>query len=88
MPTAYLNGDGVPVDNAEGERMLQHAAMEGHAEAHFVLARMYASSSPVHSYKLLLRAAKREHVDAMCQLASYYIRGVGTKASVPLAIKW
>jgi TPR repeat protein len=87
-----VHGRGVPVDRNEAGMWYERAAMQGHAGAIAALTalRMAGGSGNelAQLFQLWLRAANQGDAGAQRMVADFYMRGVGTEASVEEARRW
>jgi TPR repeat protein len=89
----YLNGDGVPRDEARGVTLLRPAAEQGNREAQFLLALAYQSGKGVAAddaaaVRWLERAAQNGQNEAQYLLGLRYMRGKGVAADPAQAADW
>lgn len=89
----YVNGRGVPQDDAEAVRWFRRAALQGHAEAQFNLAFMYDEGQGVPqeddtALKWYRAAADNGNVKAQFNLGAIYDEGRGVPEDDAAAVKW
>ncbi|HLY06160.1 MAG TPA: tetratricopeptide repeat protein, partial [Rhizomicrobium sp.] len=90
---AYLDGDGVAVNEAEGAKWLQRAAARGEAVAAWRLGTLYerghgVAADPVKAAQWYAVAAKAGNRKAMHNLAVAYAQGAGVRKDLALAAQW
>jgi TPR repeat protein len=93
LAVSYLNGDGVPLDEAEALWWLRLSAERGYAPAQYLLARLYAEGRVLErSYEAAVywfrSAASQEHRDAQRQLSLMYANGMGVRSDLERASYW
>jgi localization factor PodJL len=89
----YLDGDGVPVNEADAAKWLERAAEAGAPVAQYRLGTMYEhgrgvpadAAKAVHWYEIAAQAGNRK---AMHNLAVAYASGQGTAKNLPEAARW
>jgi localization factor PodJL len=89
----YLDGDGVPVNEADAAKWLERAAEAGQPVAQYRLGTMYErgrgvpadAAKAVHWYEIAAQAGNRK---AMHNLAVAYASGLGTAKNLPEAARW
>ena len=89
----YLDGDGVPVNEADAAKWLERAAEQGLPVAQYRLGTMYErgrgvpadAAKAVHWYQLAAQAGNRK---AMHNLAVAYASGAGTAKNLAEAARW
>ncbi|HEX9159862.1 MAG TPA: tetratricopeptide repeat protein, partial [Rhizomicrobium sp.] len=89
----YVDGDGVPENEAEGARWLERAAARGEAVAAYRLGTMYerghgVAADPVKAAQWYAVAAKAGNRKAMHNLAVAYAQGSGVQKNLLLAAQW
>ena len=90
---AYLDGDGIAVNEAEGAKWLQRAAARGEAVAAWRLGTLYerghgVAADPVKAAQWYAVAAKAGNRKAMHNLAVAYAQGAGVRKDLALAAQW
>lgn len=90
---AYLDGDGVAVNEAEGAKWLQRAAAHGEAVAAYRLGTLYerghgVAADPAKAAQWYAVAAKAGNRKAMHNLAVAYAQGAGVQKDMALAAQW
>lgn len=90
---AYLDGDGIQVNEAEGAKWLARAALKGEAFAAYRLAKLYEHGQGVaadqsKAAQWYMAAAKAGNRKAMHDLAVGYAQGTGVQKDVALAAQW
>lgn len=90
---AYQNGDGVPYDFLEAERLLRSAAAANHVNAIMVLARQYLHGANVdkntnEAARLYQLAAFLGDDDAQFELGNLLIMGTGIEKDLKNAMYW
>ncbi len=93
LATAYLNGERVPKDNAEGIKWLQKAAEQGDASAQKVVGDAYSegvgvSKNVSEAVKWYLKAAEHGLVIAQIRLGKMYLEGEGVPRDHDGAVNW
>ena len=89
----YLDGDGVPVSEADAAKWLERAAEQGQPVAQYRLGTMYErgrgvaadAAKAVHWYEVAAQAGNRK---AMHNLAVAYASGTGTTKNLAEAARW
>jgi localization factor PodJL len=90
---AYLDGDGLAVNEAEGAKWLERAAARGEAVAAYRLGTLYERGHGVavdhaKAARWYMAAAKVGNRKAMHNLAVAYAQGTGVKKDTSLAAQW
>ena len=90
---AYLEGLGVPQNDAQAAQWYQLAADQGYAAAQFSLGRMYDDGRGVpqddaEAVRLYRFAADQGHVDAQVNLGVMYDTGEGVPQDYAEAVRW
>jgi len=90
---AYLDGDGVSVNEAEGAKWLERAAAGGEPVAAYRLGTLYERGHGVAADRAKATqwyavAAKAGNRKAMHNLAVAYVQGSGVQKDLPLAAQW
>lgn len=90
---AYLDGDGLAVNEAEGAKWLERAAARGQAVAAWRLGTLYergqgVAADPVKATQWYEVAAKGGNRKAMHNLAVAYAQGSGVRKDLSLAAQW
>lgn len=88
-----MNGQGVPLDYAEGAKWTKLAAERGLAEAQLDLGHMYIDGKGVprdneEGVKWLRRAAEQGLAEAQLDLGTSYMLRIGVPQDNVLALKW
>jgi uncharacterized protein len=89
----YIEGRGVPQDDAEAAKRFRKAAEQNDAFAQFVLAGMYIEGRGVpnncaEAAKWYQKAAEQNHADAQFNLGVMYTAGIGVPEDDVMAYKW
>merc|ERR1712195_166 len=89
----FIAGEGVPVNEREGARLLLMAAKQGHAGAMFDMSVCYRSGYGSRVDKetaahLLIDAANQGHTDAMVEIGLCFWHGEGIIQDDFEALKW
>jgi TPR repeat protein len=89
----YLEGDGVPHDEAEAFHWFQESAQDGEAVAQYWLANLYgrttnANADPAQSMRWYGEAARQGNRMAMNNLAVAHAEGIGTEKNMGEAAHW
>jgi localization factor PodJL len=89
----YVDGDGVPENEAEGARWLERSAARGEAVAAYRLGTMYerghgVAADPAKATQWYAVAAKAGNRKAMHNLAVAYAQGSGVQKNLLLAAQW
>ncbi len=89
----YLDGDGVPVNDAQAAKWLDRAAQAGEPVAQYRLGTMYErgrsmTADPVKAAKWYLAAANQGNRKAMHNLAVAYAQGSGVSKDYAEAARW
>jgi len=90
---AYLDGDGVRVNEAEGAKWLQRAATQGEPVASYRLGTLYERGHGVavdrtKAVRWYMAAAKAGNRKAMHNFAVAYAQGTGVQKNMSLAAQW
>lgn len=90
---AYLDGDGIAVNEAEGAKWLQRAAAQGEVVAAYRLGTLYerghgVAADPAKAARWYAVAAKAGNRKAMHNLAVAYAQGSGVRKDLFLAAHW
>jgi localization factor PodJL len=90
---AYLDGDGVSVNEAEGAKWLERAAASGEPVAAYRLGTLYerghgVAADHAKATQWYAVAAKAGNRKAMHNLAVAYAQGSGVQKDLPLAAQW
>lgn len=93
LAALYLDGKGVPADPVRAARLLEEAAIQGHAEAQYRLALLYEDGrGPGKDATLALfwydSAATRGSVDAAVRLGAFYAEGLAVPRDFARAASW
>ncbi|HEY3638430.1 MAG TPA: hypothetical protein VGK90_09795 [Rhizomicrobium sp.] len=89
----YLDGDGMPVNEAQGAKWLERAALQGEPVAAYRLGTLYergqgVSADPAKAVQWYSTAAKAGNRKAMHNLAVAYAQGTGTQKDLASAAQW
>jgi len=89
----YVDGDGVAINEAEGAKWLQRAAVQGEAVAAYRLGTLYERGHGVTADRSMavrwyVAAAKAGNRKAMHNLAVAYAQGTGVQKALSLAAEW
>jgi TPR repeat protein len=89
----YVEGDGVPQDEAEAVRWYRLAAEQGNAEAQLALGGMYfagrgVAEDPTEGVRWWRLAAEQGHLPAQTGLAGRYFDGRGVPRDEAEAVRW
>lgn len=89
----YLDGDGEPVNEAEGAKWLERAASQGEAPAAYRLGTLYergqgVAANPAKAVQWYSTAAKAGNRKAMHNLAVAYAQGTGVQKDMATAAQW
>lgn len=90
---AYLDGDGIAVNEAEGAKWLQRAAAQGEVVAAYRMGTLYerghgVAADPAKAARWYGVAAKAGNRKAMHNLAVAYAQGSGVPKNLLLAVHW
>jgi len=89
----YLDGNGEPVNEAEGAKWLERAASQGQAVAAYRLGTLYergqgVPANPAKAVQWYSQAAKAGNRKAMHNLAVAYAQGTGVQKDLSAAAQW
>lgn len=89
----FLDGDGQPVNEAEGAKWLERAASQGEAPAAYRLGTLYergqgVAANPSKAVQWYSTAAKAGNRKAMHNLAVAYAQGTGVQKDMAAAAQW
>ena len=93
LGVSYLNGEGVPRDEAEAIWWIRNSAQRSYAPAQYLLATLYQEGRGVEqSYDEAVfwfrTAASREHGGAQYRLSQMYADGIGVRKNLQRAAFW
>jgi len=89
----YIDGDGEPLNEAEGAKWLERAALQGEAVAAYRLGTLYergqgVPADPAKAVQWYSTAAKAGNRKAMHNLAVAYAQGTGVQKDLATAAQW
>jgi hypothetical protein len=89
----HYDGLGAPRDEADAARLYRIAALQGHAEAQFALARLYLTGrgvlpDPGEAARFFRLAAEQGHAEAQLDLCVMHAMGVGVPRDRVRAYAW